>query len=186
MKRGVLVVGAGKRVRETALPAFRRCEDLFEVRHVLARSARTLEAAGRDWEVTPLADLPAIFRDLKALGLLLGIASSDSDRAVRRTASVLGIEDRTDFCAGWDSGHGPKPGPGMVLAFCAATGCEPASVVVVGDSRHDLEMGRAAGAGAVLGVLSGAGTRESLAPLADAVIDSVADLPACFAAPARR
>ena len=37
---------------------------------------------------------------------------------------------------------------------------------------------RAAGAGLVVGVLSGTGTRDTLEPLADVVLDSVAELPA--------
>ena len=53
---------------------------------------------------------------------------------------------------------------------------------MVGDNRHDLETARAAGAGLAVGVLSGTGTRETLAPMADVLLDSVADLPAYLAA----
>ena len=49
---------------------------------------------------------------------------------------------------------------------------------MVGDNRHDLEMARAGGAGLAVGVLSGTGTRESLMPLADVILNSIADLPA--------
>jgi phosphoglycolate phosphatase len=49
---------------------------------------------------------------------------------------------------------------------------------VIGDNPHDLEMARSAGAGVAIGVLSGTGTPEALAPLADHVLDSVCDLPA--------
>jgi phosphoglycolate phosphatase len=49
---------------------------------------------------------------------------------------------------------------------------------MVGDNRHDLEMGRAGGVGLNVGVLSGTGTRETLLPLADVVLNSVSDLPA--------
>jgi phosphoglycolate phosphatase len=48
---------------------------------------------------------------------------------------------------------------------------------MVGDNRHDMEMARAAGAGMAIGVLSGNGTRDTLSPLADVLIESVADLP---------
>lgn len=128
----------------------------------------------------PIVDLPALFSKLKARGLLLGIASSDSERAVRLTADALGIGEYVDFVAGWDSGYGPKPQPGMVRGFCEAGGIGPAAAAVVGDSRHDLEMGRAAGAGCVIGVLSGTGTAGTLSPLADAVIESVDVLPGLF------
>lgn len=129
----------------------------------------------------PLTDLPRLFAQLKSRGLALGIASSDSERAIRRMADSLGFGGDVDFVAGWDSGYGPKPGPGMVLAFSHAVGVAPEHVAVIGDSRHDLEMGRAAGAGAVVGVLSGAGTAQTLVPFADAIIDSVERLRELFA-----
>jgi len=47
---------------------------------------------------------------------------------------------------------------------------------VVGDAVLDLMMGRNAGAGLVVGVLSGVTPRETLARLADAVIESIAEL----------
>ena len=64
---------------------------------------------------------------------------------------------------------------------CDLTGLRPAEVAVVGDNRHDLEMARAGGAGLAIAVLSGTGTRQTLEPLADVVLRSVADLPAWLA-----
>ena len=63
-----------------------------------------------------------------------------------------------------------------MLAFARALGVEPREVAVVGDAVHDLVAARAAGAVAV-GVLSGPTPRELLAPHADALLDSIADLP---------
>lgn len=123
----------------------------------------------------PVTDLAALFAGLRRRGLALGLATSDSEAAARATAERFGLVSHLAFVAGYDSGHGVKPGPGMVQGFCAATGLPPASVMVVGDNSHDLEMGRAAGAGRVIGVLTGTGTRASLAA-ADAIADSIADL----------
>ncbi|HEY9538635.1 MAG TPA: HAD hydrolase-like protein, partial [Kiloniellaceae bacterium] len=61
---------------------------------------------------------------------------------------------------------------------CAAAGLDPAAVAVVGDSRHDLEMGRRAGCGLLVGVLTGTSSRDDLAPHAHHVIDSIAELEA--------
>ena len=149
-------------------------------KEALAGRLDALFASGSGAAV-PIVDIRALFSKLKALGLLLGIASSDSERAVRMTAEVLGVGEHVDFCAGWDSGYGPKPEPGMVRGFCQAVGIEPEAAAMIGDSRHDLEMGRAAGAGCVIGVLSGTGTVGTLSPLADAVIESVDVLPGLFA-----
>ena len=66
----------------------------------------------------------------------------------------------------------------MVFGFCARTGLEPAEVAVVGDNRHDLEMGQRAGAGLVIGVLTGTGDHADLTERADHVLDSVRDLEA--------
>jgi phosphoglycolate phosphatase len=52
----------------------------------------------------------------------------------------------------------------------------PTRTAVVGDSLVDLEMGRNAGAGRVIGVLSGIGDADHLAPVADILLPSVAGL----------
>ena len=127
----------------------------------------------------PVADLPAVFSDLKAHGLKLGIASSDNERAIRRMAESFGIAGHVDFIAGYDSGFGTKPQPGMMLAFCEAVGLQPGQVAMVGDNNHDMHMGRAAGAGLNLAVLTGTGTRQTLSALADhclADITAVSDI----------
>ena len=49
-------------------------------------------------------------------------------------------------------------------------------VAVVGDNLHDLEMGRAAQAGLVVGVLTGNGEAGDLSAKADFVLDSISDL----------
>lgn len=124
----------------------------------------------------PVVQLAPLLARLKARGLALGVATSDSRRGTDASLARFGILELLDFVAGYDSGHGVKPGPGMVEGFCAATGLAAGSVAVVGDNLHDLEMGRAAGAGLLLGVLSGTSGRAELAPLADHLLDSIADL----------
>jgi phosphoglycolate phosphatase len=51
-------------------------------------------------------------------------------------------------------------------------------VAVVGDNPHDLEMARSAGAALAIGVLSGNSTLEDFGSLPDAVLNSIAELPA--------
>ncbi|MEV4608217.1 HAD family hydrolase [Neorhizobium sp. LMR1-1-1.1] len=132
----------------------------------------------------PVADLPSVFSDLKARGLKLGIASSDNEKAIRRMAESFGISGHVDFIAGYDSGFGTKPQPGMMLAFCKAVGLQPAEVAMVGDNNHDMHMGRAAGAGLNLAVLTGTGTRQTLSALADHCLDDITALPDVIFAPA--
>lgn len=133
--------------------------------------------------ITPIGDAPNVLRALRARGYKLGVATNDADRPARDQIAALGVADVLDFVAGYDSGFGAKPAPGMALAFAAAVGVAPGEVALVGDSRHDLETARAAGAVAI-GVLSGPAPREALAPLADHLFADVSALPAFLAAPA--
>jgi phosphoglycolate phosphatase len=126
----------------------------------------------------PLEGVSDAVRTLHASGLRLGIATNDSTAGAEGTVVALGIAQHFDAIYGYDAVASPKPAPDTVQAFCDLTGLKPREVAVVGDNRHDLEMGRAGGAGLTVGVLSGTGTRERLAPLADVVLESVADLPA--------
>ena len=127
------------------------------------------------------ADLPGLLAGLRANGYALGVATHDSEQGARIQLAAAGAVDAFDFIAGYDSGHGLKPGPGMLLAFAEAIGTAPASVVMVGDSRHDLEVAHSAGAAMAVGVLTGPATREDLAPYADHILPSIEDLPALLA-----
>lgn len=120
----------------------------------------------------------AALLELHRRGYRLGIASNDSVAGIDASLAPHGVLACLDFLAGCDSGHGPKPGPGMALAFCEAMGLDPHEVAVVGDAVHDLLMARAAGVGLAIGVLSGTSAREDLAELADLIVASVAELPA--------
>ena len=72
-----------------------------------------------------------------------------------------------------DDGEPVKPSPAAVLRLCASLGVAPTRTAVVGDSPADLAMGRAAGAGRVIGVLTGVAERSTLEPLADLVLPSI-------------
>ncbi|MBX3569331.1 MAG: HAD family hydrolase [Rhizobiaceae bacterium] len=111
-------------------------------------------------------------------GIRLGIATNDSTGGAEKTLAALGIAQMFDAAYGYDGVANPKPAPDAIFAFCDLTGLKPSQIAMVGDNRHDLEMARAGGAGLAIGVLSGTGTRETLAPMADVVLDSIADLPA--------
>jgi phosphoglycolate phosphatase len=130
--------------------------------------------------LTPVGEPAQVLRALKALGLKVGLATNDAEASARRHLDQLRLSGEMDFVAGYDSGHGAKPAPGMVLAFAREIGAEPGQVALVGDTLHDLDSARAAGAVAVA-VLSGIAGREELAPHADHVIADTGDLPALVA-----
>ena len=128
--------------------------------------------------------VPAMAETLQALrdrGYRLGVATSDSAEGAEATLAPFGVLPLLDFVAGYDSGHGVKPGPGMVLGFCGELGVMPEAVAVVGDNSHDMDMAKAAGAGLKVGVLTGTSSREELSAHADHVLESIAELEALLA-----
>ncbi len=146
-------------------------------RDTLIREMDSAFARGADHSV-PVTDLLAFFTRLKALGLKTGIASSDNEKSIRATAERFGFAHLVDFVAGYDSGHGCKPEPGMALAFCATAGLMPENIAMVGDNNHDMHMGRSAGCGLVIGVLTGTGSRDSLGTTADHVLGDITQIEA--------
>ena len=123
----------------------------------------------------PLADLSALLGGLRATGRRIAVATSDDRGPTERTLDALGLSADVDAVTCADDGIATKPAPDAVTHICRLLGVPAARTAVVGDSPADLAMGRAAGAGLVLGVRTGVGTAADLAA-ADLVLDSVAAL----------
>lgn len=136
-----------------------------------------IDEAAAGVAMTEAVPLVPLLSALRARGLRLGVATNDSEAPARAHLAAHGLTGLLDFVAGCDSGYGPKPGPGMCRAFAATQGLDPGRVFMVGDSRHDLEAGRAAGM-RTIAVLTGIATAQDLAPLAEAVLPDIGALPA--------
>jgi phosphoglycolate phosphatase len=98
---------------------------------------------------------------------LLAVATGKSRRGLDRAleASELGTHFAASRCG--DETH-PKPHPAMLLELMEQLAVDPARVLMIGDTSHDLEMARNAGVDA-LGVTYGAhsaGALQALAPRA--------------------
>jgi len=109
-------------------------------------------------------------------GFKLGIATNDAEAPARLHLQRADVERFFDFIAGYDSGYGGKPAPGQMNGFLKAVGLQASECLMVGDSLHDVHAGKAAGMRTV-GVLTGPAPREELAPHADVVLNSIAELP---------
>jgi len=136
-----------------------------------------IDAAATCAVMSETVPLRPLLTGLRARGLRLGVATNDSEAPARAHLAAHGLLDLFDFIAGYDSGHGAKPGPGMCLAFGQAMGLDGSRTVMVGDSRHDLEAGRAAGMHTIA-VLTGVATASDLAPYADVVLKDIGAIPA--------
>lgn len=142
----------------------------------VAELTERIDASAGQAPMSEAVPLRPLLSALRGRGLRLGVATNDSEVPARRHLANHGITDCFDFISGYDSGHGAKPGPGMCLAFARALGLDPARVAMVGDSRHDLDAGRAAGM-RVVAVLTGIAGREELEPHADVVLADIGALP---------
>ncbi|MGU3362922.1 HAD family hydrolase [Methylobacterium sp. M6A4_1b] len=128
--------------------------------------------------LTPIGAPADLAARLVAGGYALGIATNDAEASARAQCEALGLMPHCAFVAGYDSGYGSKPKPGMVTAFADHLAVSANRIAMVGDSPYDLVAARAAGAMsiAVLSGPLGAAAYDELAPLADHVLHSAEDL----------
>ncbi|MFW6135520.1 MAG: HAD family hydrolase [Chloroflexota bacterium] len=127
-------------------------------------------------EARPLADLSRVFRTLTKRGAKIAVATMDDRAPTQATLVDLEVDRWVDSMVCGDDGVPPKPAPDMVLVICQQLDERPASAVVVGDSVADVEMGRRAGVGLTVGVLSGVTPEAVLSRHADVVLESVTGL----------
>ncbi len=96
--------------------------------------------------ITAAAHADTVLGALGGLGLSAAVATNDDEASTVAQVAQLGWTEHFVAVLGFDSGHGAKPEPGMVLEACRRMGVEPANAVMVGDSPADILAGRAAGA----------------------------------------
>lgn len=99
-------------------------------------------------------------RAVKAEGWLMGMATGQSRRGVNRNIAAYGWEDIFDcaFCA--DDGPS-KPHPHMLERNLETLAVCPQDAIMIGDTAHDIHMGREAGV-RTIGVSWGFHTVEEL------------------------
>lgn len=129
--------------------------------------------------VTPFSDTKDTVLHLAGLNLPLGIATNGTESSARAQMETLDLGPSFSFIAGYDSGFGAKPQPGQVMAFADHLNLPCDEIAVVGDSLHDMQAARAAGALAIA-VTTGAHTACELSRHADQVFACLSDFLALF------
>lgn len=138
--------------------------------------AARMNAGAAEARMIPAVPLRPLFLTLRARGLMIGLATNDSELPARRHLEAHDLLDLFDFVAGYDSGFGGKPAPGQLLAFADQCDLHPTQVGMVGDSRHDMTAAANAGM-ARIAVLTGIALADELAPHADVVLPTIGALP---------
>ncbi len=163
-----VIAGTAPEIAEALLPHLpgTNLEALVAQMNALAAEAEMVQAV-------PLRPLFQAFRDR---GLVIGLATNDTELPARRHLAAHDLLDLFDFVAGYDSGFGGKPAPGQLLGFARQTGLDPSEIAMVGDSRHDMDAAEAAGMARVA-VLTGIAEAGDLYPHADVVLPDIGALP---------
>jgi len=105
------------------------------------------------------------------------VCTSDGRKGTESTLQELGVKEFLDqIVCGDDPNSHPKPAPHNAHLICDQLGVDPADTAMVGDTKADVGMGKAAKLGWNIGVLSGVGQTKDLYPEANHVIESVKDL----------
>lgn len=118
--------------------------DEAEIR-AMVETYREYNLAHHDEMVRPYDGVVAQVRRLQSEGKVLGLVTSKLRGGALKGLRLAGIEDAFAVIVGADDVTNPKPHPEPVLSALARLDRAPAEAVFIGDSRHDLECGRAAG-----------------------------------------
>lgn len=127
---------------------------------------------------------PGVTETLRALadaGHALALVTNKPEAALPLMIADLGLDRLLTVAVGGDGPAGRKPAPGPLLAALARLGADPATAVMVGDSRNDVAAARAAGTGIIV-VDYGYTTIPPAELGGDALISRFAALPEALAA----
>lgn len=109
-------------------------------------------------------------------GALLAIATSKYRKSAELVLRSAGIWHLFSAVAGSDDVTNPKPDKEMAEHVAATLGCHPQDCIMIGDTVHDLHMGRSAGM-RTIGVSYGVGNRSDLSSAASVdVADNFSDV----------
>jgi phosphoglycolate phosphatase len=135
----------------------------------------------RDADIPLFAGARELLDDLHAAGFLLGVATGKSRVGLARALEQQAVAHRFVATRCADEGL-PKPHADMLVHLIECVGVTPRETLMIGDTTHDLELARNAGAHA-LAVAYGAHAPDGLAALSPlATVHSIAELRAWLAA----
>jgi phosphonatase-like hydrolase len=157
------------------------------LRTVVADFRARLCAAYAQFPPRPLPGVPEALADLRAAGIRIALTTGFDREIVDSLLTALGWHGDTvadTVICGSDVSAG-RPAPYMIFRAMEQLGVtDVARVLVAGDTPRDLQSGTNAGAGTVVGVLSGASDADELGACRHThLLASVAELPALLGVP---
>ncbi|HET9387455.1 MAG TPA: pyrophosphatase PpaX [Gemmatimonadales bacterium] len=118
-------------------------EDKEEIERMV-QTYRTYNLTHHDALVKPYQGVVDEIRRMKDAGKQLGVVTSKLHDGAMRGLRISGLDEVFDIVIGCDDVTHSKPHPEPVLKAVDELGVQADETVFVGDSRHDMESGRAA------------------------------------------
>ena len=111
----------------------------------MVETYRKYNLTHHDALVKPYEGVVDEIRRIKGAGMRMGVVTSKLRDGAMRGIRISGLDEVFDIVVGCDDVTHPKPHPEPVLKAVEELGVSKHETVFVGDSRHDMECGRAAG-----------------------------------------
>lgn len=130
-------------------------------------------------DVHPIPGVEEVFQKLRAADVRIVLNTGFTRPTLDALVTKMGWDDLVDASVTpAEAGEG-RPSPAMIGHSMRLVAVDLSSeVAVVGDTVSDVESGRAAGAGLVISVLTGAHSREVLEGAGpDHIVESIVDVP---------
>mmetsp|Transcript_43100 Transcript_43100/g.131257 ORF Transcript_43100/g.131257 Transcript_43100/m.131257 type:complete len:234 (-) Transcript_43100:413-1114(-) len=128
---------------------------------------------------SPLVDnVRDVIMECRDFGLKVAVCTSDVRVSTDLALTKWNVIDLIDYSVCADEVKTPKPSSDPLDILCERSNVKAGSCIVVGDTTADTGMARNAGAGFMIGVLTGAGTRDQLLSTgADVVLSDIGEVP---------
>lgn len=172
-------------IDQATISVFRRWFGDDELAHI-ANDAfeRAYDIQVTTGRCTPLPGAFDAIVEMQRAGMTVALITGSSRFTRDLLLEHLGWEDLADLVLSPEDAGRWRPAPDLVLVAALRAGADAmANVAVVGDACSDMECGRRAGAGLVIGVLTGVDTAGHLrAAGADVVCPSITSVPSLVVA----
>jgi phosphonatase-like hydrolase len=179
----VLAEGAGKEKLEaikSILKVFAGKQDEGLSKNIYKNFIAQLETAYRDLDIYPQEGALEVFSQLKAKGIRVVLNTGYNKETAWSLTNKLGWKKGVEFDSLVTASEVPnsRPDPDMIWLAMEQVGLhERSEVAKVGDSVIDIEEGRNAGCGLVVGITTGAHSRAQLSTSnPDRIIDHLSEL----------
>ncbi len=119
----------------------------------------------------PIFGIVQLLEDLKINNIIIGLASSSSQRYIKAVTEKFAIDDYFSIMVSGENMDRGKPHPDIFLEAADKLGVDTASCVVIEDSEHGVQAAKTAGMKCIGFVNPNSGNQDL--SLADTLVDSI-------------